>query len=738
MQKKGYTLIEALVTLAILAIVVVTLSAAFTNALRSMNNAKSKIVATAVGDEILERLRNMTYNNIGVVGYIPAGNIPKTQTITRSGTPYAVDTRIDYIDDLFDGCVGEVTGQPNQSLCADGTIVDKPPDTVPTDYKRGEITITWPDNAIGIQLTARFAANGLENATNTGALLITVHDSSGGIAVSNASVHVTNPDVAPPVDITLPTDVNGNLQLLSLLPSTLKYHIVVTKSGYSTDGTYPITAGNPNPHPGDLTVEAQSPTEIGFYIDRVSTLNAATYTQDCAELPNFSFNLFGKKIIGDPPPSAVLKYNVAHQTDANGKTPITDLEWGDYDIRMNTSGYDIAGYSPPNALKVSPGSIINWTLILAPHTTNSLLLNVVDANTKLPITDAQVTLSGGANGGTKQTGRGFIQQTDWSQGPGQESVGDPKKYQSDDGNIDVTSTPGVAMLKSTDLTPVFSESFSSDAQEDTTTTTANWDTSTGRLHLPESAGVYQASAAGQSNKLNTAQQLFTSVTLAATDFPNGQTIQYFVAADGVSFELVTPGVAHTFTAPGSDLRFRIELSTTDTNVTPEVDQISLTAQAKQYNESAELISSSFDLKSSSSFSTISWNPSSQIAGVGADPVKFQIATNTDDTTWNFIGPDGTDTTYYTTPNTQIASANNDSQYIRYKLFLHTDDTASSPVLSDVSIGFTSQCTPPGQVFYSSLNATTYTIDASHASYQPFSGNTDISGSSTATIQMIPL
>lgn len=264
MKQKGYTLIEALMTLGILALVVFTVSAAFSNALRGMANAKKRLVATSLGSELLERMRNMPYDSIGVVGNIPSGPIPASQQMTRSGTTYTIATYIDYVDDPFDGLV----------------VGTNPLDTVPTDYKRGEVSISWEGSTLGVQLTARFAPNGLELATNTGALLITVFDSSGQ-PVPLATVHVTNPHVAPPVDLTNITDINGKLQLLSLPPSILDYHVEVSKVGYSNSATYPATAGNPNPFPEDATIAIQTPTELSFYIDKVATLNTITYNQDC-------------------------------------------------------------------------------------------------------------------------------------------------------------------------------------------------------------------------------------------------------------------------------------------------------------------------------------------------------------------------------------------------------------------------------------------------------------------------
>ena len=86
-----------------------------------------------------------------------------------------------------------------------------------------------------------------------------------------------------------------------------------------------------------------------------------------------------------------------------------------------------------------------------------------------------------------------------------------------------------------------------------------------------------------------------------------------------------------------------------------------------YAASGYLTSSTFDTGTSqSNYTTLSWNPTSQNAST---TLKFQIATNNDNATWSYVGPDGTNATYYTTPNSSIASANDNSRYLRYRAYL---------------------------------------------------------------------
>lgn len=721
-SKKGYTLIEVLIAIAILSMVMLVLTNTFLASLRGINNAKARVTATSIATEMLERIRNMPYDNIGTTTGWPVGSIVSLQTVNRSGGSFSVETKVDYIDDPFDGN-------------AAGTIPAKPIDTVPTDYKRAEIQVTWPGSASGVTLTARFAPNGLETATNTGSLLITVFDSSG-LPVPLADVHVTNTNVDPDIDIINTTDINGNLQLLSLPPDIGGYHVVITKDGYNSDGTQAITAENPQPTKADATIEVQKATEVFFAIDKTSTLNLSVLAQSCNAIGNFEFSLQGQKKIGESP--EILKYNVDHQTDAGGLLTLSGLEWDNYDILLITAGYDIAGYSPPNALDVLPDTTIDWKLILAPDSAHSLLLTVLDNATGLPVTGASVHLMGNGIDQTLETGRGFMQQTDWSGGSGQEIFGEDNKYQSDDGNVDIASTTGQVTIASSNVINVYQESFTATTNRDAVVTTADWDTSSERLQLAYTGSEYEVAGIGQSITLNGDEQLITSATLTAVDDAAGQSIQYYLAADGATFEAVTPGVEHTFVSAGSDLRFRIELGTANPSVTPYVDSVSISANGRRYDSTGTLTSSTFDTGDQSAFTSLSWQPTAQAPDVGDESVAFQLASNNDNATWNFIGPDGTAATYYTASNSQISADHDSNRYIRYKLFLQTEHQAHTPVLSSISIGHTSQCTPPGQVFFGNLVAGTYAIDISHADYEAYSGTVDVDDVANNEVSIVPL
>lgn len=131
--------------------------------------------------------------------------------------------------------------------------------------------------------------------------------------------------------------------------------------------------------------------------------------------------------------------------------------------------------------------------------------------------------------------------------------------------------------------------------------------------------------------------------------------------------------------------------------------------------SGALISSTFDTGSSSTtYTTLNWQPTSQSPEA---TVRLQIASNNDNSTWDFTGPDGTSATYYTTPNTNISASNNGHRYIRYKAYLDTTDSSKNPVVTSVGINYISGCFTPGQVMFAGLANASYDVIVTATGYQ---------------------
>ncbi|MFZ5391182.1 MAG: carboxypeptidase-like regulatory domain-containing protein, partial [Patescibacteria group bacterium] len=330
----------------------------------------------------------------------------------------------------------------------DGTIGGAPEDLAPADYKQVTVTVSCPScqPALNpVSLTTALAPKNLESTGNNGALMIKVINASGQ-PISGASVHITNPLVSPAIDLTDTTDIQGNLLLVDVPPAQESYRIVISKSGYSTDRTYapddPIVI---NPLKPDATVIAQELTTITFAIDLLSQLNISTINSVCGAIANIPFNLSGAKLISQTPD--VYKYNQNLTTDASGLKTLSNMEWDSYSVYPTSSSYELRGTIPLLPLNLSPASNQDLKLVMQTATPHSFLALVKDASTQLPLSGAAVKLTKASWSDTVLTSRGYLTQTEWKQGPGQEDFINPEKYFSDDGNIAVSNPAGQIKLK---------------------------------------------------------------------------------------------------------------------------------------------------------------------------------------------------------------------------------------------------------------------------------------------------
>jgi Tfp pilus assembly protein PilF len=129
----------------------------------------------------------------------------------------------------------------------------------------------------------------------------------------------------------------------------------------------------------------------------------------------------------------------------------------------------------------------------------------------------------------------------------------------------------------------------------------------------------------------------------------------------------------------------------DTNFDGIIDEVRIldVARPPVVLHKGTFTSSIFDTGSGSNFNTITWNPTSQPP---SSDLKFQLATNNDGSTWDFVGPGGSSNTYYTTASGQaIWSGHEGDRYLKYKAYLNTTDYSVVPALQDVTIDY--NCLP---------------------------------------------
>lgn len=575
----GFTLVETLVAVSIFVVVSVGIYSGFVSILKIMNTIRTKEIMTNIADEQFEIVRNLSYQDVGTVSGIPSGILPQSVEITKDNKTFNVNFTIRNFDDPFDGTF--------------------PIDTSPADMKMVNVAISCSscDSSIApVSFTTKVAPKNLETASTNGALVVKVFDASG-LPVSGANINIINTSVTPNINLNDQTDISGMLTIVDAPPSVSGYRITASKNGYSTERTYPPGGGtNPNPIKPDVTVVIGQISQISFTIDQTSTINISTLNNQCVATPSFDFSMLGSKLIGTGPD--VFKYSQSLVTNSLGNLTLPDIEWDTYNISGADTAYDIIGTNPLLSLGINPNVDQNMQIITAPKNGRRLLVVIRDQSTGLPVTDATVTLTVPSSYSKSfVTNQGFLNQTDWQGGDGQDEFLDSTKYLSSDGNIDYNSSPG---------------------------------------------------------------------------------------------------------------------------------DLSLNKVFGNYTASGYLTSSTFDTGSTGNFKQVIWNSITQPIEAGSNSVRVQIATNTDKTTWNFTGPDGTSSTYYTSSNQNIDSSHNSDRYLRYRLYLSTLDSLFTPAISDISVTYNSSCIPPGQVSFSALASGEYTISIDKDGYQSTSRNVNIS------------
>ena len=541
-KRKGLTLIETVIAIAVMAIVGFAIYRALLTLLNILNVSEVRVAAANLANEQLELIRNMTYDEVGLVGGVPSGFVEPFETKKKGGYDFNITTIIRSIDDPFDGTIG---GAPN--------------DLSPADYKLVEVSLTCtncPDPQI-FRFTGRAAPKNLETASTNGALFVQAIDASG-VVISLATVHITNPTVSPAIDITDTTGVDGYLRIIDVPPAAQSYHVVVSKSGYSGDQTYATSTQNPNPSKIDLTVTSQNVTQSTFQIDKVSQINFSSVTNICAAIPSVAFSVTGAKLIGTTPD--IPKFSQNYTTDAAGLKTASNLEWDNYTIVGTDASYDIAGTIPLSPLGLPPNATQNFKMVAEQKNPLSLLITVKDAATQLPLANTNVTLSAGSFSKAFMTGRGFLSQTDWSGGSGQMIFSNPSSYADDDGNVDVTSIPGEIDLKQ--ITPgIYAASgYLTSSIFDTGSPSNFFDVTSQPQSQPPDTGPDSAKF-----------QIATATTTSPQTWD-------FKGPDGTAATFYTVGNTNINAVHNGDqyIRYRAYLSTASTTFTPTVSDVAVT------------------------------------------------------------------------------------------------------------------------------------------------------------------
>lgn len=417
-KRRGFTLTEVLVGSALFLIVAIAAYGAFTNLLQLAAGAQARTLAVALADEQFEIVRNMPYTSVGLTNGIPQGILPQAQTLTRGGIDFTVNLTI-----------------RNVNLSTS---------TVQASDKLVEVDVECPSckDFQPVIMTGLVSPANLQSAGSGGALIVKAIDANGQPVVG-ASVSVQSTATSSIQDNDV-TDNNGSLNIIGVPLGLNAYRITVTKNGYSTDRTYPI--GGPagtSPTKPDATVLDGQVTTASFAIDKLSSINFTSVTPLCVPVPSFHFSMIGTKQIGDQ----VYKYPLTQlSTGATGSLNLSGMEWDTYTLNPTDTSYDVTGINPYSPFALNAGNDQDVQFVVVPKNGNSLLVSVTDSTTGLPLSGATVELSAAGYDQSQVTGQGYLSQTDWSGGSGQDLYSSTNKYWTDNGLVDVATSSGDIQL----------------------------------------------------------------------------------------------------------------------------------------------------------------------------------------------------------------------------------------------------------------------------------------------------
>ena len=382
-SQRGTSLIEALLGLAILLILFHSLASLMITAYDLLGNTRTRTTARYLANERIEEIRNLPYDNIGVLGGIPPGDLPQLQTYDRNGLTYTVRTAVVFIDDAFDNFA--------------------PADPYPTDYKRARVDVSWTGRFVAGESITMITDVASDEITSGGTLSILVFDANA-LPVPQASVNIINNDAVPAINLNLLTNDEGRIVLPGAPPCDNNcYEITVTKAGYNSDRTYGADeVANPDKEHRNIADGAL--TEISFSIDLLATIHFSSYKDRTFNYISHGYKTFdlksgkiGTDTLGDP----VYSHDQWHQTDASGNLTLPNMPYGNYYLALpGGDTWDLAGTVPLRPIYIVPGLTNDVKFTVTPNQAFTLLLTVTNASDSA-IASASANLTG--PGGYNQT-----------------------------------------------------------------------------------------------------------------------------------------------------------------------------------------------------------------------------------------------------------------------------------------------------------------------------------------------
>jgi len=316
-NKKGFTLIESIVGVAIFGIVFVGILGAYRLGLKAVGLSKNKITATAIANSQIEKIRGFPYLSIGIkdaVLPLVSGDIDPVATQIINGVTFTISTEVSYVVDPTDG-----TGEA---------------DACDWDYKKVDVTVSWGNSFPGsINISTNISPESQTQEAQTclnqpgGILEVTVFDSLGMI-VESPFIQIYKMPENIFVDSAIPN--NGSYPF----PLELGiYRIMVSKNDYTGARTYDSSEVAVPDNP-DLAVYEGKSTQKSLSIDRVAAISVDGFSP--VGVGDFSDSFSDQSQISD----------------------ISNAQIIDDSVKLSGPPYVSAGYAISS--EISPDDLVAW------------------------------------------------------------------------------------------------------------------------------------------------------------------------------------------------------------------------------------------------------------------------------------------------------------------------------------------------------------------------------------------
>jgi hypothetical protein len=264
--QKGLGFIDVLVGVSLVLIVFLGIFGAYQLGLKVIGYSQNKIVATSLANQELEMIRNMPYQDIGIIDGVlpvPEGTLEPAVTENLNNTEFTIERRIEYMSDSTDG-------QGEEDDCD-------------LDYKKVEVKVSWAGRFGGeVVLDTDVApANKVQEidsclAQPGGILSVQVFDTFGLMVVSPL-IEVYDSETEELIVFHTPESGERDIPL-----AVGTYKVVVSKTGYNSARTYaPEEVANPSnschARPYQAVPEGGL-VPVSFCIDKVSSLEVYTFS----------------------------------------------------------------------------------------------------------------------------------------------------------------------------------------------------------------------------------------------------------------------------------------------------------------------------------------------------------------------------------------------------------------------------------------------------------------------------